>query len=455
MKVLLIEPAKSPLSIGGEDLFLYESLALEYVAAGVAQEHDVRILDMRLNKDLQSTLEVFKPDIVGITSYTVHVNAVRKITKLIKKWDPRILVVVGGHHATVAPEDFVSPVIDLIVMGEGVFAFQEIVERFQKGKDFSNIPGVAYARGEKLIITSSPVEIGLDAMPLPERKLTAKYRKHYYSEWMKPLASVRTSKGCPHRCNFCALWKISKGRYLTRNPEKIVEELETIDEKYVFFADDESLLDVDRMTELARLIKYAGIKKRYYLYGRSDTIARNPGLLAKWREVGLEKVFIGLEFFKVKDLEFVRKSSTLDDNRQAIRILHDLGIDEHASLIVRPEFTTADFRAFRQYCRDLGLRYAGFAVLTPLPGTDLYEDTKSRIMARNYDYFDFIHTVLPTALPLQDFYREYYLLQRKAVAIDKQISFLKRYPRKEIPSTLLKAFKIYRRIKRAYLDYDK
>ena len=137
-----------------------------------------------------------------------------------------------------------------------------------------------------------------------------------------------------------------------------------------------------------------------------------------------------------------------------MRILHDLGIDEHASLIVRPEFTAADFRAFRQYCRDLELRYAGFAVLTPLPGTDLYEDAKSRMLTRNYDYFDFIHTVLPTAIPLKEFYREYYTLLRKAVTIDKQIAFIGKYPWKEIPSTLLKAFRILRQIKKAYLDYD-
>ena len=121
MKILLIEPAKSPLSIGGEDLYLYESLALEYIAAGVSQDHDVRILDMRLDKDLRSILQIFQPDIVGITSYTVHVNTVQKIAKMIKKWDGKVLIVVGGHHATVAPEDFVSPGIDLIVIGEGVF----------------------------------------------------------------------------------------------------------------------------------------------------------------------------------------------------------------------------------------------------------------------------------------------------------------------------------------------
>ncbi len=454
MKILLIEPAKSPLSIGGEDLFIFESLALEYVAAGVAHQHDVKIHDMRLDKDLQLTLEVFRPDVVGITSYTVHVNTVRKIARQIKQWNPQVLVVIGGHHATVAPGDFVSPYIDLIVIGEGVFAFQKIVERRRKGEDFDKIPGVAYSKGEKLISTAPPVEVELDAMPLPERTLTARYRKHYYSEWMKPLASLRTSKGCPHRCSFCAMWKVSNGRYLVRNPEKIVEELATIHEKNVFFADDESLLDADRMTELARLIKDAGIKKRYYLYGRSDTIARNPGLLAKWREIGLERVFVGLEFFKAEDLKFVRKNSTLDDNREAMRILHDLGIDEHASLIVRPEFTRADFQALRQYCRDLEMRFAGFAILTPLPGTDLYESVKDRMLTHNYDYFDFIHTLLPTTLPLREFYQEYYRLMRKAVTVGKQIAFLQKYPWKEIPPTILKAFRIYGHLKRAYLDYN-
>ncbi len=453
MKILLIEPAKSPLSIGGEDLALFESLALEYVAAGVSHDHDVKILDMRLDKDLRGTVEDFKPDVVGITSYTVHVNGVLEIARKIKKWNPQVLLVVGGHHATVAPEDFVAPFIDLIVMGEGVFAFQKIVERAQKDRDFDNIPGVAYSKEGRLVIGPPPADVELDAMPFPDRTLAAKYRKHYYSEWMKPLASLRTSKGCPHKCSFCAMWKISKGCYLIRSPEKILKELAAIEERYVFFADDESLLDTERMAELARLIKGAGIKKRYYLYGRSDTIARNPGLLAEWKEIGLEKVFIGLEFFKAEDLKFVRKSSTLEDNREAIRILHDLGIEEHASLIVRPEFSRADFRALRQYCRDLKLGYAGCAVLTPLPGTDLYEDVKDRLLTHNYDYFDFIHTILPTALPLKEFYEEYYLLMRRAVTFGRQLAFLKKYPWTEILPTIFKGFRIYNKLKKAYLDY--
>jgi radical SAM superfamily enzyme YgiQ (UPF0313 family) len=73
---------------------------------------------------------------------------------------------------------------------------------------------------------------------------------------MRPLASIRTSKGCLFRCRFCALWKLTGGRYITRKPECIVEELGTIEEKFVFFADDESL-DTKRMIALADLIRRA------------------------------------------------------------------------------------------------------------------------------------------------------------------------------------------------------
>jgi radical SAM superfamily enzyme YgiQ (UPF0313 family) len=454
MKILLIEPAKAPLTIGGEDVFLYEPLALEYIAAGVAKDHEVRILDLRLEKDWPDVLTDFRPDVVGITAYTVHVNTVKRLFEQIKRWHPEILTVVGGHHATVVPEDFLCPYIDLIVIGEGVFAFKEIISRFEQGETFAGIPGVAFAQGDRLVRIDGQAAVDLDLFPWPDRRLTAKYRKQYYSEWMKPLASIRTSKGCPYRCNFCALWKIADGRYLRRSPEKVVAELATIDEEFVFFADDESLVDARRMKTLARLIKNSGISKRFFLYGRSDTIARNPDLLELWREIGLERVFIGLEFFRDEDLQYISKGTTLSDNEKAVKILHDLDIDIYASFILRPEFDKVDFAALRQYCRQLELNFATFAVLTPLPGTDLYEAVSGQMITHDYEYFDFNHTLLPTALPLKEFCEEYYRLYREGIAFSKQISVLSKYPLKEIPATLVKGYRVYNRLKRAYLDYE-
>ncbi len=454
MKILLVEPGKAAVTLGGEDFSIYEPLALEYVAAGVVKDHDVQILDLRLEDNLSRVLEEFSPDIVGITAYTVHVNAVRALFETIKTQNPEVLTVVGGHHATIVPQDFASPSIDLIVMGEGVFAFREIVARLESGQGFDGIPGVAFQQNSKLVKTDYVPVTDLDIFPFPARSLTAQYRKHYYSEWMRPLASIRTSKGCPFRCNFCALWKIAGGRYLRRDPEAIVEELACIDEDYVFFADDESLVDVGRMKALARLIKETGLNKRYFLYGRSDTITKNPDLLAQWREVGLERVFVGLEFFREQDLAFIRKGSSLDDNRRAVRILQDLGIEIYASFIVRPEFTRQDFAEFRRYCRDLGLTFASFAVLTPLPGTDFYADVESQLITRNYDYFDFLHTVLPTELPLKEFYAEYANLYRSAIPLARSAAVIKRFPLKEIPATLVKSFRMLISLRNAYRDYE-
>jgi len=454
MKILLIEPAKASLTIGGEDVFIYEPLALEYVAAGVSGDHDGRILDLRLEKDLEGTFKDFSPDVVGITSYTVHVNTVRKLFKEVKGWNPKVLTVVGGHHATMVPEDFLSPFIDLIVMGEGVFIFKEIITRFERREGFDGIAGVAITKGDRLIKTSTPATTNLDAFPFPNRRLTAKYRGDYYSEWMKPLASMRTSKGCPYRCKFCAQWKLAEGRYLKRGPERVLEELAGLEEKNVFFADDESLVDSQRMKTLARLIKDAGIKKQYFLYGRSDTIVRNPELLEMWREIGLERVFVGFEFLKDEDLNYIRKGSTASDNEKAVKVLQDLDIEIYASFILRQEFNKSDFRAIRDYCRHLRLSLVSFAVLTPLPGTDFYEEVKAHLLTHNYDYFDFIHTLLPTALPLKEFYKEYYQLYKEAIPFHKQFLLaLKRFPIREIPPLIKKSNRVLNQLKNAYRDY--
>jgi len=451
---LLVQPAKPPASIGGDDVFLFEPLALEYVAAGVSGSHDVKILDMRLESDLESALKQFDPQVVGITSYTIHVNVVKRLFSQVKQIIPQALTVVGGHHATVMPEDFISPYIDLIVGGEGVFAFAEIVNRFGRGEGFAGIPGVAFASGETMVNSPPDTAMDLDSLPFPDRTLTTKYRKYYYSQWMKPLASIRTSKGCPYRCSFCALWKLTGGRYLKRTPENIVRELLGIDEEYVFFADDESLVDAPRMKNLALLIEQAGIRKQYFLYARSDTIAKNPELLSLWKRIGLEKVFVGLEFFRDADFEAVGKGTSVADNSKALEILNKLGIEPYASFIVRPDLLKEDFAAFRRYCRSLSLGFIGFAVLTPLPGTDLYEQSKEQLITSNWDYFDFIHTVLPTKLPMEEFYDEYYKLYRQAVPPTRALAHLSRYRLSDIPGTLVKSFRFYNRLRRAYRDYE-
>ncbi|HEY9245784.1 MAG TPA: radical SAM protein [Candidatus Methanoperedens sp.] len=453
MKILLIQPAKAQKTIGGDDVHIFEPLSLEYLASGIKDSHDVKILDMRFDKDIEKELKEYEPDVVGITAYTVHVNTVKNLFGRIKTIYPDIFTVVGGHHATVAPADFFIPDIDLVVMGEGVFVFKEIISRLVSKRPFDGITGVAYLKGtERVIIPPEPIT-DLDVFPYPARELTEKYRKNYYTDWMKPLASIRTSKGCPFRCNFCALWKLTGGKYLKRKPESIVRELLQIKEKYVFFSDDESLVDANRMKILAELIKKAGIMKNYYLYGRSDTIVKNPELIKIWKDIGLERIFVGLEFFRDEDLKYINKGSTVENNREAIRILQSNDIEIYASFIIRPDFAEEDFKEFKEYCRGLKLSFPSFAVLTPLPGTDFYEEVKSNLITTDYDLFDFIHTVLPTKLPLKEFFNNLNSLYFEAKSPAKSISYTLKYPIREIPSLIYLTMKVSKQLKNAYKDY--
>ena len=166
-------------------------------------------------------------------------------------------------------------------------------------------------------------------------------------------------------------------------------------------------------------------------------------------------MFVGLEFFRDDDLADVGKSSTVADNARAVEVLKGLDIDIYASFIVRPEFGHEDFAALRRYVRELGLDFASFAVLTPLPGTDLLDEVEDRLLIHDTDFFDFIHTVLPTRLPLEEFFDELMGLYRHAVPQNKQLALMKKFPLGEWPAVWARSYRTFRRMKTIADDYAK
>lgn len=456
MKILLLYPPQGPRTVGGDDFFRNEPLALEYLAAGLLDHHDVEIRDLRFEPGLGPILGELKPDLVGITGYTAHVRVVQALFDEVKAWNPEVLTVVGGHHATVAPEDFLRPSVDLVVQGEGVKPLQEIVRRAEAGGPLRGIPNVIWVSGgEREASSRTPgCDESLDEAPLPARQLTARYRHGYFSDWMRPLTSIRTSKGCPFRCSFCALWKLTDGRYLTRATDRIVEEIAGLDEEWVFFADDESLVSAKRMLELAERIAAAGLKKRYFLYGRADTIVRHPELVERWCAIGLARVFVGFESFRDEDLKDYGKRTSVSLNEQAIGVLTANGLDVYASFIVRPDFTRDDFRAMRDYCRRLPLNYVTFSVLTPCPGTDLYAEVRDQLILHDPECVDFFHAFVMPTLGLRGFYDELARLYRTATPARRILSLLRKFPLREIPGYVSSSKRIFRKLRRVPEDYD-
>lgn len=451
MKVLLIQPPSgAKLS---DKVYLHEPLALEYLGAGLKKDgHEVTLLDARLEPEIEAVCLRERPDLVGLTGYTSQVAIIKEIAARVKVLLPDLFVVVGGHHATVAPTDFNDPHIDLVVIGEGVVAIREITRNLEEGKPLRGIAGLALP-GEEMEFSEPRPHTHPDRLPFPDRSLTAGVRQHYFSEWMKPMASVRTSVGCTNHCNFCALWTLTGGRYLRRDPERVVEELQTIEEPNVFFCDSESMRDAQRMDRLAERIREAGIRKRYFLYARADTIVRHPELFAKWRSIGLAQVFVGMESFSDERLREMGKGITTEQQAAAVRILEELGILLYASFVVDPGFTREDFQALRRYIRKLGIRYAAFSVLTPLPGTRLYAERRSDMREEKPEHFDFLHALLPTALPLPEFYAEFARLYQNAIPLKYSLRTLGKYGLRGALNQLKLVRPVLTTIREGYLDH--
>ncbi len=408
MKVLLVQPATNPKVLGGDLIFKTEPLWAEYLASAVQDSHDVEILDLRMGGNFQATLERFRPNVIGMTAYTVDVNSVKRLYREAKRFDPKMLTIVGGYHASLASDDFNDNNIDVIVIGEGIFTFKDVVEVFEKGGNFKSIKGIAFFSEGNLIKNESRPWPHLDSYNFPNRNLTAQYRKGYYYEWMKPVASIRGSYSCPFNCDFCCLWPMTNNTYLSRTPESFVAELETIQEESIWISDDETLIDMERMSKIADLIQNRGIKKNYFFMTRSTSVTKRPDIIEKWAGIGLKTVLLGLESPRGGDLIDFRKNATTEDNNQAIAILkqHDIEID--SMFVVTQDYDKNDFENLDSYVKAQGLKVPIFCILTPFPGTSLYKKAKDKIIVQDYDYWDLLHTVLPTTkLSLKEFYMEF------------------------------------------------
>ncbi len=127
MKILLVQPECQAKGIGFRLLTLPEPLHLEMVAATVP-EHDVRILDMRLDENLDAALRTFCPEMVAVTALTPEVYTAQKILKQVKAVSPEIFTVAGGHHATLLPKDFFLPYVDAVAIGEAELMFEPLVQ---------------------------------------------------------------------------------------------------------------------------------------------------------------------------------------------------------------------------------------------------------------------------------------------------------------------------------------
>jgi radical SAM superfamily enzyme YgiQ (UPF0313 family) len=289
-------------------------------------------------------------------------------------------------------------------------------------------------------------DMNLDSLPLPARHLTLHYKKFYRDSMRNRIALVLTNRGCPFRCTFCACWKMMDGRYAARDPDSVVEELTSLPEDVdlICFADDNTLHHIPRARRLAHLLKERKINKKFTMYARAGTIVKHPDLIESLKEAGLEYLTVGIESFRNDELDRLNKRTSVSVNNEAIRILQKMGVSVSAHFIVNPQYDESDFRQLYEYVCQMNLFRPAFAVLTPLPGTDLFFEEKDRLVIKDYDYFDFAHSIFPTKLRRKEFYRQLANLYKESYSF-------KRYLRSKIRD-IWKYFSNYGRYKISHAD---
>ncbi|HXH91669.1 MAG TPA: radical SAM protein [Thermoanaerobaculia bacterium] len=421
MKVAFVKPPVGGI-LGLEMLTFVEPLGPICVAACLeAEGHECKVFDLRIDGE-EHGLDLcrkFAPDVVGLQcNFTTERNRTVRLAKRIKRENPGAFIVVGGHDASRDPSWFNDDVIDAVAVGDGEEVMPPMVDAIQRGHDLATIPGLMLHRDGRWVSTGhAPTRKNLDDYPLPARHLIEQYADHYYINFHKPLALMETARGCPFKCNFCSVWKFHESTFREKSPARVVRELQAIKAEAIFITDDIFWMNVKRGEEMARQIKAAGIKKFFTVQTRTDIICKFPHLIETWKDCGKLAIFLGLESVTDEGLKAVNKKNTADNNVKAIKILQDLGVGFTPNFIVDPAWTRDDFKRLRDWIDHTGAYNSGFSVLTPLPGTDLWDTAKDQVTTHDWEMYDIVHAVLPTTLSLDDFYEEYSGLWRHALDV--------------------------------------
>ena len=390
-----------------------EPLGLELVAAAArCAGHTVRLIDLQVedHRAYFRLLHVWRPDVVAFScNYLANVPEIVYLAKATKVRFPQTFVCVGGHSASFTATALIEHgegAIDCVLKGEGEAGMPLMLAAIETGTDVTEVPGAVTAVSEGP--TPSFVHSLDDLMPARD---LLRHRRKYFLGTLDPCASIEFSRGCPWDCSFCSAWTFYGRSYRLVSPECALEDLRSIREPGVFIVDDVAFIHERHGIEIAEAIIRAGIRKEYYLETRSDVLLRNSEVFRLWKRIGLKTMFLGLEAIDEEGLRKYRKRVALDRNLEAVEFARSLGINVAINLIADPDWDHERFRVVREWCLDLPY-VINISVNTPYPGTESWLTDGRRLETRDYRLFDIQHAVLPTRLPLAEFYQELVTTQR-------------------------------------------
>jgi radical SAM superfamily enzyme YgiQ (UPF0313 family) len=396
MKILLV--AMPDAASCFDEVMQVPNLGLCSIAAHL-EGHDTKVLDLiihyrRAKSVLLRHLEEFRPDVVGISAMTYQFESAKTAAELVKKFDPRIVTVLGGYHATLLYDEIMDGpgggLFDCIVRGEGEETFPELMNVLGKKADgLARIAGLSFRDNGRAVHNPARANLDLSRVKLPDRSARL-YRR--FSFFGLPFDTAETSRGCTMSCGFCSITGMYGRSFRAFPVARVIDDLREIRRsgaRGVFFVDDNITLNVPRLRKICGAIVEAGLDDLEYVVQASVTgIVQDPALAAEMGRANFRLVFLGIENALEKNqraLDIENKVSA-ETTLRAIGLLRDAGITVFGGLITgNPDDTERDVIDTFRYGRSVGADWIGVQALTPYPKTRIRSELIGQGLVTNLD----------------------------------------------------------------------
>ena len=369
-------------------------LGLGYLASMLREKgFKVRIIDDLVEKLSLSDLfqRIKDAIIIGITSTTPTFNAALRYACAIKRRFPHAFVILGGVHATFMPFEAIrSECVDAVCVGEGEYTLAELAEKLEAEESLKGVKGIIYKENGK-VINNGPREFiqDLDALPFPAFDLMPLNAYTVLGHRLEHFPMI-TSRGCPFACRYCSSSLFLGRRFRARSPKNVVDEIEWLvsdfNARHIAFGDDTFTLQKRRVIEICDEIKARKLDIEWSCSSRVDTISKE--LFEKMKKAGCSAIYYGVESASPKILNYYKKRINLDKVKKAVSLAKKAGIAVICSFIIgSPYERKEDMKSTLKFALKLSPDYAQFSILTPYPGTDIYEEAKEKnlLLTRNFD----------------------------------------------------------------------
>jgi anaerobic magnesium-protoporphyrin IX monomethyl ester cyclase len=396
MKILLVSP---PAGISYATIGISRPpLGLAYIAAVVRNSHEVRIVDFNVEQKNWKKFPYGAYDVVGISVDTSRYHASLKIAECAKLQGAT--VVMGGPHVSFMDEEALrSGAADYVVRNEGEYSFLSLVDYLSGRQPFGEMRGVScLVNGACTRTPDAPFIQDLDSLPFPARDLLSLDR---YREKMngRPTTTIATSRGCPYNCHFCSSSQFFGVRWRARSTENVIEEMELLYDKYKYralsFVEDNFTFRPERASAIAEEIIAKGWDLKWGAWSRVDTIVKHPDMVRTMAKAGFTWTFVGFESGSQEVLDEYGKKAVVQDSLRAMRILKQNGVGVTGSFILgAPAETKRMMKETVRFAKALNPHRVQFTILTPFPGTKLYEAVRTRLLTKDWRHYTGTHPTI-------------------------------------------------------------